>query len=71
MLDLFKLDDDLLKNICRVFGLAFLFLAMLITASIDGVTNLLAASILLFISIIACALCGYVIEYRLEKERFL
>ena len=64
MMDLFKLDDNLLKNICRVFGLAFLFLAMLITASIDGITNLLAALILLFISINACVLCGYVIEYR-------
>lgn len=64
MFDLFKLDDDLIKNICRVFFIAFLFLAMLLTASIDGVTNLLAALILLFISIIACLLCGYVIEYR-------
>lgn len=64
MFDLFKLDNDLIKNICRVFGLAFLFLAMLITASIDGITNLLAALILLFISIIACLLCGYVLEYR-------
>ena len=64
MLDLFKLDDDLLKNICRVFGLAFLFLAMMITASIDGITNLLVALILLFISIIACVLCGYVLEYK-------
>lgn len=64
MLDLFKLDDDLIKNICRVFGLAFLILAMLITASIDGITNLLTALILLFISIIACLLCGYVLEYR-------
>ncbi len=64
MLDMFKLDDDLVKNICRVFFVTFLFLAMLITASIDGITNLLAALILLFISIIACLLCGYVIEYR-------
>jgi len=64
MLDLFKLDDDLLKNICRVFFVAFLFLAMLITASIDGIANLLAALILLLISIIACLLCGYVLEYR-------
>lgn len=64
MLDRFKLDDDLLKNICRVFGLAFLFLAMMITASIDGITNLLVALILLFISIIACVLCGYVLEYK-------
>ncbi len=64
MFDIFKLDDNLIKNICRIFFVAFLFLAMLLTASIDGVTNLLAALILLFISIIACALCGYVIEYR-------
>lgn len=64
MFDLFKLDDDIIKNICRVFLVAFLFLAMLITASIDGITNLPAALIILLVSIISCVLCGIVIEYR-------
>ena len=63
MLDIFKLDDNVIKNICRVFGLAFLILAMLITASIDGIANLPAALIILLLSIITCILCGCVIEY--------
>lgn len=63
-MDLFKLDGDLIKNICRVFLVAFLFLAMLITASIDGISNLPAALILLLVSIITCIICGIVIEYR-------